>query len=130
MTDNVRKIFNVLGIEPNQKFKIKDVDNMTSGIFHMDENLNVLDKEGRVYSLKLLLNGTYKIIKFPKKKKLRDLTPEELSKWKDNNCPYSNCGQCIFRYLSCTVLCSEDSWINNKDLFSDKFLDQEIEVED
>ena len=129
MTDRVRKVFDLLGIEPNEKFKIEDVDNITSGIFHMDENLNVFDEGERIYSLKLLLNGTYKIIKFPKKKKLRDLTPEEWNKWKDNNCPPINCDQCIFRYSSCIYSHNEDSWINNKDLFSDKFLDQEIEVE-
>ena len=127
MNDNVRKIFDILGVEPNEKFKIEDVDNMTSGIFHMDENLNVLDEERRIYSLKRLLNGTYKIIKLPKKKKLRDLTEKELDKWVNKNCNNTPCDKCIFRNVYC--MSDNGCWIHNKDLYSDKFLDQEIEVD-
>ena len=129
MNDNVRKIFDMLGVEPNEKFKIEDVDNMTGGIFHMDGNLNVSDEERRIYSLKLLLNGTYKIIKLPKKKKLRDLTEEEWFEWKDKNCNSDNCTKCIFDMVYCNKA-NPKGWIYHKDLYSDKFLDQEIEVEE
>lgn len=128
MNDNVRKIFDLLGVEPNEKFKITGY---TYETFYITSGLSIIDNDGKKveFLLQSLLNGMLKIIKLPKKKKLRDLTEEEWDKWKDNNCHSTNCGQCIFRYLSCVYICNEDSWINNKDLFSDKFLDQEIEVE-
>ena len=128
MNDNVRKIFDILGIEPNEKFKIQGVDNMTSGIFHMDENLNVSDEERRIYSLKLLLNGTYKIIKLPKKKKLRDLSVEEYKKWLEIGCHRCDrCDNCVFKNVICMY--DNNCWVHHKDLYSDKFLDQEVEVE-
>lgn len=63
-------------------------------------------------------------------KKLRDVTKEEFRKWKDINCLRGkiNCSDCPFYKVSC---CAEakDSWVFNKDMYSDKFLDQTIEVE-
>ena len=49
-----------------------------------------------------------------------------MKKWRDKNCNYM-CGKCPFSHVVCDCL---DSWINNKDLYSDEFLDQEIEVEE
>lgn len=131
MNDNVRKIFDILGIEPNEEFKIEHIlGYMTDSSFYMTDDLTIFDsnKERRTSFLQLLLNGTYKIVKLPKepkKKKLRDLTEEEWNKWKEKNC--DNCTDCIFSKVYCDS--SYTSWINNKDLYSDKFLDQEIEVE-
>ena len=138
MTENVRKIFDILGVEPNEEFEVMLKDNSKLGNkFKFDEKL-----QGYCFSgewclledlLKLLLNGAYKIIKLPKepkKKKLRDLTTEEWNKWKDGNCPYAKCGECIFRYVSCINSYNEESWIHHKDLYSDKVLNQEIEVEE
>ena len=51
---------------------------------------------------------------------------EEYKKWKCNMCK-NNCGGCIFKHVFCGI---DDCWINHKDLFSDRFLDQEIEVKD
>lgn len=74
-----------------------------------------------------LLNGTYKIIKLPKKKKLRDLTYDEMCKWKEKNCTSIICDKsCLFYNVICT--CVNNCWINHKDLYSDKFLDQEVEI--
>lgn len=132
MTDNVRKVFNMLGVEPNERFKIEGVDEAN---YYIDENLYVLkeikDKliEVSDKGLSNILNGYFKIIKLPKKKKLIDLTSEEWDKWKDRNC-YTKCGECIFKYTSCILSCNEDCWIYHKDLYSDKFLNQEIEVEE
>ena len=130
MNDNVRKVFDMLGVEPGEEFQIILNDNrMFTFKFKLDESL-----QGYCFSdewclsdtlLKFLLNGTYKIIKLPKTKKLRDLTPEEWDKWREKNC--NNCDKCIFIYVMCGSY--RESWIHNKDLYSDKFLDQEIEVE-
>ena len=63
------------------------------------------------------------------KKKIKDLTVEEYEKWTDNYCAdgLMACKGCIFNGVDCSV---KLGWINHKDLYSDKFLDQEIEVED
>ena len=127
MTDNVRKIFEILGVEPNEKFIIDGL----YGTFYFDQHLNINNEYGYPtgFGLQLFINGTYKIFKLPKKKKLRDLTPEEWDKWKEI-CSYTSCSECIFRYVSCIRSDREECWIHHKDLYSDKFLDQEIEVED
>ena len=65
-----------------------------------------------------------------RKKKLRDLTMEEYKQWAKKNCKISKeCCECPFYAVQCQwhkVVC----WVNNKDLYSDKFLDQEIEVKE
>lgn len=63
------------------------------------------------------------------KKKLRDLTKEEYRKNRGQICEkYDSCLTCPFG----KVKCSENDfllWQNHKDLYSDKFLDQEVEIE-
>ncbi len=61
-------------------------------------------------------------------KKLRDVTPEEYSKWKISDCNSDAvCAKCPFFKVSCGDG-SGDCWVFNKDMYSDKFLDQTIEV--
>lgn len=60
------------------------------------------------------------------KKKLKDLTLREFIDWKKENC--KKCKNCIFRDIECNGY-SNNCWINNKDIYSDKFLNQEIEIE-
>lgn len=60
------------------------------------------------------------------KKKLRDLTPEEYANWHLKNCYITNCAICPFKSVRCDI--SKKSWVDNKELFSDKFLNQEIEI--
>lgn len=137
MTDNVRKIFDMLGVEPNEKFKIEDMRFKVLGIeehtYCINEQLYIEEDNGILCSDKSLcnlLNGKNKIIKLPKepkKKKLRDLTPEEYEKWKGKNC--DDCEKCIFNGVVCGVYYSR-SWIHHKDIYCDEFLDQEIEVEE
>lgn len=68
-------------------------------------------------------------------KKLRDVTREEYKKWKEaNGCCHNltiNCkgDKCIFNRISCTSDNGKYCWFFNKDLYSDKFLDQTIEIE-
>ena len=127
MNDNVRKIFDLLGVEPNEKFKITGY---TYETFYITSGLSIIDNDGKKveFLLQSLLNGMLKIIKLPKKKKLRDLTLEEWNKWQLKNC--GNCNKCVFNKVNCDISYEKLSWVNNKDIYSDKFLDQEIEVED
>ena len=133
MNDNVRKIFDMLGVEPNEKFKLES--DATNTIYYITEDLKFIGKNGSgEYNFddcfRLVLTNNKNIIKLPKepkkkKKKLRDLTSEEYEKWRDKNCNYM-CGKCPFNHVVCDYL---DCWVKNKDLYSDKFLNQEIEVE-
>ena len=62
-------------------------------------------------------------------KKLRDVTPEEYSNWKRIDCcSGAVCNKCPFYNVSCGED-SVDCWVINKDMYSDKFLDQTIEIE-
>lgn len=62
------------------------------------------------------------------KKKLKDLTFEEFAEWARKNCSNISCSSCIFCNVKCVVGNSK-CWVNHKGLYSDKFLDQEIEIE-
>lgn len=75
-----------------------------------------------------LFSGDWEIVEEKKKVKLRDLTLEQFGKWKKEHCFKLRCRDCIFERLHCAdkTFC----WINYKSLFSDEFLDQEIEVEE
>ena len=136
MTDNVRKIFDMLGVEPNEKFKLKEKGD---ALYCLTENLTgyVLDEKGKdneffvEWLLREALINPEDIIKLPKdpkKKKLRDITLEEYKKWLNKNCKNTSCDSCNFNNVACNM--GIRSWVNNKDLYSDKFLDQEIEVEE
>lgn len=63
------------------------------------------------------------------KKKLRDLTKDEYEKYVDKVCGEISCNDCIFNKAQCVEPSDESSWVNNKELYSDKFLDQEIEID-
>lgn len=69
-------------------------------------------------------------IKTPVKKvKIRDLTPEQFKKWKSENCEKYNCSKdCPFRRVSC----NDTFWTRYEyeDIYSEKFLDQEVEIEE
>lgn len=131
MNDNVRKVFDMLGVEPNEKFKIEGNGDT---IYYIDEKLYVYRNNEILCSdkgLSNLINGYFKIIKLPKepkKKKLIDLTLEEFVKWKEKHCVF-DCNECIFNNVYCRTDSSRN-WVYHKDLYSDKFLDQEIEVEE
>lgn len=61
-------------------------------------------------------------------KKLRDVTKEEYKEWSKANCDSELCPQCLFNNVICFAG-GYRTWLNHKDLYSDKFLDQTIEVE-
>lgn len=62
------------------------------------------------------------------KKKLKDISLEEFKVWSIKNCNQLSCEKCVFSKVCCDEV-SSDFWINNKDIYSDKFLNQEIEIE-
>lgn len=60
--------------------------------------------------------------------KIRDMTPEQWDNYKEKKCSY-NCNVCAFSGVPCELSCNRQTWIHNKHFYSDKFLDQKIEVE-
>ena len=61
--------------------------------------------------------------------KLRDLTPEQLFNYTGRICTrFTPCDSCLFGKVKCFIRDS-GSWVLNKDMYSDKFLDQEVEIE-
>lgn len=72
----------------------------------------------------------WEIVKETKRVKLRDLTEEQFKKWQRKNCSdgICICSDCVFTRVNC--FSKDRCWIKDKSLFSDKFLDQEVEIED
>ena len=64
------------------------------------------------------------------KKKIRDITDEEFEIWKNYNCKTYDlhCTGCPFRASECGFVGLRFPWYENKEMFSDKFLDQEINI--
>ena len=64
------------------------------------------------------------------KKKIRDITAEEFEIWKNYNCKTYDlhCTGCPFRASECGFVGLRFPWYENKEMFSDKFLDQEINI--
>lgn len=75
----------------------------------------------------------WEIVRESKKVKLRDLTEEQYKKWIKNNCSKydTDCHGCPFQKVKCDNSNRiNDVWYLNKDLYSDNFLNQEIEIEE
>lgn len=63
------------------------------------------------------------------KKKLRDVTAEEYEKYHIKKCQSDCCKHCTFRNVDCRIpSLSSSSWVLNKDIYSDNFLNQEIKI--
>lgn len=127
MNENVKKVFDMLGVKPNEKFIII-TEKKFSEVLHIDTKLRVLTNTPNIVAeaLRCLLTGEWQIVKLPKKKKLRDWTMDDFKKWEDVNCK-GVCDDCPFTNVHCNDN-AKRFWMNHKDLFSDKFLDQEVEV--
>lgn len=63
-----------------------------------------------------------------RKIKLRDMTKEQWDSYKRNVCRCL-CTDCPIKAGKCFLSTDETSWVNNKDMYSNKFLDQEVEIE-
>ena len=64
------------------------------------------------------------------KKKIRDITKAEFEIWQNTNCKIYGfyCIGCTFKMVQCRDTRNEIPWYENKEMFSDKFLDQEIDI--
>jgi len=59
--------------------------------------------------------------------KLRDMTIEDMKVFDEKVCGNIHCSECIFS----KVICNNDNcWVRHKELYSDEFLNQEIEIKD
>ena len=94
----------------------------------------IVDQDGKSFTLGKddLLYSDWEIFREKKKVKLRDLTAEQYKKWKDDNCwvlaQIEWCVGCPFESVRCRP--DENPRYLNKDIFNDKFLDQEVEIEE
>lgn len=81
----------------------------------------------------ILLADDWEVVEGKKKVKLRDLTEEQFKKYCKSftgNYNYGNdCDKCVFHKVSC-IYWYENCWIKHKDLYSDEFLNQEVEIEE
>ena len=69
----------------------------------------------------------WEVVKETKKVKLRYMTEEQWQKWRIK-CGISRfCCSCPFSRINCSID-GISNWFYHKELYSDKFLDQEIEV--
>ena len=80
-------------------------------------------------SWKDLFSGNWEIIKEKKKIKLRYLTEKQFLKYCTSFTGERGCNKCAFYNVNCEIGYHK-CWIDNKDLYSDKFLDQEVEIEE
>lgn len=66
-----------------------------------------------------------------KRIKLRDMTEKQFEAWKSENCVWhkkrKNCVGCPFSHVHCGAGCIV--WHANKGMYSDKFLNQEVEID-
>lgn len=103
-------------------------------IYYEDGTIfNSEDDRWHIIYKKIVESDDWEIVNEKKKVKLRDLTPEQFEKWTKNNCDkYDDyCYGCIFQKVKCINKGKRnDVWYINKDLYSEKFLDQEIEIEE
>ena len=77
-----------------------------------------------------LLADDWEVVEEKNKVRLRDLTTQEqLEKWKERNCEGSKCKDCVFNQNKVNCIYVAYCWIKDKSIFSDKFLDQEVEIE-
>ncbi len=130
INDNVKKFFEMLNLKPYKKFELNG-----GGIYYLDIYLNIYDVDGEYvypedFNIKtILLEGITTDIKpKPQKKRLRDWSYEEFEKYRSIKCKKdcSTCDECVFKNVNCHL--GDNCWVLRKDVFSDNFLDQVIEI--
>lgn len=124
----------LLALKEGKKIRIKEWKEIQYIYKPKNENdLRAEDYKAVNLSWKDFFSDNWEVVKEKKKVKLRDLTEEQFKKYcksftRNNN--YGNdCDKCVFHNVSC-IYWYENCWIKHKDLYSDKFLNQEIEIED
>lgn len=125
-------------LREGKKIRRKDIvwGNFYGVLFISETENEILSDNVDNYDYKIikedLLAEDWEIVK--EKVKLRDLTKEQFEKWMRKKCGTfkDRCCGCPFEKVPCysspefAVYC----WFDNKDLYSDKFLNQEIEIEE
>ena len=112
----------------NKRFDVYDEEGkLLFANCYINENGYVCTGSNELWSITMgLLTGLYYYEIISNKKKLRDITEEEFQKWLNKNCSLrKDCTECIFNNVNCS---DEGNWVDHKDLYSDEFLNQEIEV--
>lgn len=128
MNENVKEVFDMLGVEPMQNFQLEFKNGHISGNYRLDNELFGYYGDCRYPDLlRDILAGEVKIIKSDKKKKLRDWTMDDFKKWEKAKCSKITCKDCPFEYIFCSSY-SKTCWVKHKELYSNKFLDQEVEI--
>ena len=99
MTDNARKVFDMLGVEPGEKFKLKEYGKF---IYKIDEDLNIYYKPKSSWEITNMnvgwfLTGEEEIVKIPKKKQVKYLTEDDVKEICDKSL---GCVNCPFHYLT------------------------------
>ena len=120
MTENVRKVFDILGVEPNERFKLDVKTDERYCLFFIDENLNAFSAINDIaggcdWVLKYCLMNTDKIIKLPKKKHVGDLICKDL---KCENCPLYS--------INCDAGDAYSNLYRNLEYHYEQFKDKEI----
>ena len=98
-------------------------------VWHPIEELSS-NMQKEIVKISDLLADDWEVVKTPKKVKLRDLTQEQLGKWKERNCDGNKCKDCVFNQNKVNCIYVAYCWIKDKSVFSDKFLDQEVEIDE
>ena len=128
MTENVRKVFDMLGVEPNEKFKLKAVGK-EDAVYCLTGNLIgcLFDERGEDYEsivewlLREALINPETIIKLPKE-------PKKIGNLKCGD--VKDCEDCPFKVIDCGE--ADDLKIHTYTLFDilnnwyEKYKDQEI----
>ena len=89
------------------------------------------DKGGFYWQLsdrEIVNDDDWEIVEEPKKVKLRDLTKEQYRKY-EKGCEERICNKCPFHDVECNSK-NNNCWFYHKDLYNNKFLDQEIEIKE
>lgn len=106
---------------------------MSDKYYHIDNN-HIYDNIGQLYTFGVeadVLQDDWEIVEELRKVKLRDLTEEqyrEYVKGCEEGCAERICDKCPFREVTCD-LNNDNCWFYHKDLYSNKFLDREFEIE-
>ena len=108
--------------------KIKRKNRNKINYIRIGEEDLIVDENNECFPFILedFLADNWEIVKEKKKVKLRDMTESQYLKFIKKYCGYEICSTtCPFRYINCSM-----GWRKHKDHYSDKFLNQEIEIEE
>lgn len=124
------KAFDKLGKKWNSGSSYLDLTYWNRHTYEMNYGNNGTCSSKRAYYITIYEFGDviFEEEKTTIKKEIRDLTLEEFNNWRDENCYKTPCEECPFVGVNCDSD-GNSSWINHKELFSNTFLNQEVEIE-